>query len=318
MLLSFGGSLTNAQTVMKQQSITRMGIPPGNYSGITHVGDDLYAVVSDKEDSYAFLYLHIRFDLDTGKITGCDLTNPKHGEDNASRRDPEGIAYNPQTDTFFISGEADQRIVEYNRDGLSTGRELNVPPVFAVSNIEPNRGFESLTYNATTHRLWTTTELPLKSDKQDGIIRLQSFTDDLQPAEQYTYLPDKPQTDKELLRYIYGISDILALNDGSLIIMEREAHIKRFYIGSYCTVRLYRVHPMASSPTPLAKQLLCEFTTRLDILHLNFANYEGMCLGPQLNDGRQTVLLINDSQNRMGNKLYRLHDYIKVIILPNT
>jgi hypothetical protein len=49
---------------------------------------------------------------------------------------------------------------------------------------------------------------------------------------------------------------------------------------------------------------------------MNLANYEGICLGPKLDDGRQTILLINDSQSRRGNALYRLKDYIKTIILP--
>ena len=53
----------------------------------------------------------------------------------------------------------------------------------------------------------------------------------------------------------------------------------------------------------------------MDIGQLNYANYEGMCLGPKLNDGRQTLILINDSQAGAGNSLYRLKDYIKIIIL---
>ena len=39
-----------------------------------------------------------------------------------------------------------------------------------------------------------------------------------------------------------------------------------------------------------------------------------MCLGPRLEDGRQTVLLVSDSQNRAGNPLFHLKDYIRVIV----
>ena len=49
----------------------------------------------------------------------------------------------------------------------------------------------------------------------------------------------------------------------------------------------------------------------------NFANYERMCLGPKLADGGQTVLLVSDSQGRAGNSLFRLKDYIKVLVIAN-
>ena len=41
-----------------------------------------------------------------------------------------------------------------------------------------------------------------------------------------------------------------------------------------------------------------------------------MCLGPKLANGRQTILLIADSQNRTGNAFFHLKDYIKVLLLP--
>ena len=42
------------------------------------------------------------------------------------------------------------------------------------------------------------------------------------------------------------------------------------------------------------------------------ANYEGMCLGPKLPDGRQVIILCADSQGRyMG----VLHDWFRTIVL---
>ena len=40
-----------------------------------------------------------------------------------------------------------------------------------------------------------------------------------------------------------------------------------------------------------------------------------MCLGRKLNDGRQTIILISDSQDGAGNIIYRLKDYLKVIVI---
>ena len=95
----------------------------------------------------------------SGKITGTGWTTPPD-TCNIARRDPEAIAYCPRRNTFFIAGEADQRIVEYSFDGTPTGNELHVPAEFSTINIEGNRGFESLTYNSLGQQFWTTTESP--------------------------------------------------------------------------------------------------------------------------------------------------------------
>ena len=58
----------------------------------------------------------------------------------------------------------------------------------------------------------------------------------------------------------------------------------------------------------LQKQLLTRFMTSA----LNLANFEGMCLGPKLADGRQTLILIADSQ---GGKSGLTGEYLKVFLL---
>ena len=66
----------------------------------------------------------------------------------------------------------------------------------------------------------------------------------------------------------------------------------------------------------MKKEKICEFVTRLRLGKMNLSNYEGMCLGPRLNDGRQTLILIADSQNGMGNWMYHIKDHIRIVILP--
>ena len=65
----------------------------------------------------------------------------------AAPRDEEGICYFPESSTLFISGEEDQQILEYDTLGQPTGRKLDVPAMFGRSYIQPNRGFEALTYS---------------------------------------------------------------------------------------------------------------------------------------------------------------------------
>ena len=63
---------------------------------------------------------------------------------------------------------------------------------------------------------------------------------------------------------------------------------------------------------PLEKQLVVEWKTTLSLFRSTLANYEGMCLGPKLLDGRQTLVLIADSQ---GGSKGRVLEYVKVIAL---
>lgn len=50
-----------------QKSYSRF-VPAGNYSGITHLHDDIYAVVSDKSDSALFFKFRIQVDELTGEL----------------------------------------------------------------------------------------------------------------------------------------------------------------------------------------------------------------------------------------------------------
>jgi hypothetical protein len=58
----------------------------------------------------------------------------------------------------------------------------------------------------------------------------------------------------------------------------------------------------------LRKTLLKNFSTQP--LSANFANYEGMCVGPTLSDGSKTLVLIPDSQNGSSGLT---KEYVKVI-----
>jgi hypothetical protein len=63
----------------------------------------------------------------------------------------------------------------------------------------------------------------------------------------------------------------------------------------------------------LQKTLLCEFTTRLNILSRKFANYEGLCVAARRADGSIVLLLLADSQNRFRGFL---RDWMRTVIIP--
>lgn len=255
-------------------------IPAGNYSGICAIGDDCYAVVSDKTDEDGFYVFRLPIDTVRGKIVkaenlgfrGCGLPN----------RDMEGICYCQSSNTLFISGERDNEIYEYTLDGKRTGRRLALPEVFRKA--DSNYGLEALTYDSRKHLFYTTTEHPLAGDT---VLRIQSFTDNLQPAKQYLYQPDMPREKV----YLHGVSELCALSDGRLLVLERQVYVPKLKIGAKAIIRIYAVHPGES--VYLEKKLVKEIRTRLSVTKRKFANVEGMCEpAPGL------WLMVADSQNQ--------------------
>ena len=303
-------------TLLKQKAFPKT-VSAGNYSGITWLGASRYAIANDKSPTAGFYLMTIETDSITGELlTVREDTFLTSGLPN---RDEEGICYMPESQTVFVSGEADQEIIEYNLQGQLTGRKLNIPEVFKTAY--KNGGFEALTYQPKTHRFWTTSEFTLKADGEKPTIerkiknrlRLQSFGDDLQPKEQYWYESDSTIIKKQKGRSIVGVSGLAALDDGRIVVLEREMYFPKKQIGSFALVRLYVVNPTLHKPGEiLSKTLLTEFRTKVNLTRRSFANYEGICIGPKLADGRQLLILVCDSQNQ-----YRgvLKDWFKTVIL---
>ena len=305
--------------VLNKQRNFPKTVPAGNYSGITWIGGDRYAVVNDKSQTAGFHLMTIRVDDRTGDIK--EVRADSFMTSRKPNRDEEGICYVPQTNTVFVSGEADGQIIEYDKNGQLTGRRLNIPNVFRFAH--SNGGFEALTYNAVTHRFWTTSENTLKLDGKEpdikrkipNLLRFQSFDDNLQPREQYWYLSDSSAVQGEEGKSILGVSGLAALDDGQIIVLEREIRQTPKYIGSYVHVKLYVVNPFTQRANDLLqKQLIAEFRTKINITDRSFANYEGICVGPQLKDGRILLLLVADSQDQY--KGY-LKDWFKTITIAN-
>ena len=303
-------------TLLKQKAFPKT-VSAGNYSGITWLGASRYAIANDKSPTAGFYLMTIETDSITGELlTVREDTFLTSGLPN---RDEEGICYMPESQTVFVSGEADQEIIEYNLQGQLTGRKLNIPEVFKTAY--KNGGFEALTYQPKTHRFWTTSEFTLKADGEKPTIerkiknrlRLQSFGDDLQPKEQYWYESDSTIIKKQKGRSNVGVSGLAALDDGRIVVLEREMYFPKKQIGSFAHVKLYVVNPTLHKPGEiLSKTLLTEFRTKVNLTRRSFANYEGICIGPKLADGRQLLILVCDSQNQ-----YRgvLKDWFKTVIL---
>lgn len=302
-------------------------VPKGNYSGLTWLGGNRYAVVSDKATESGFFFFRIEIDSVSGDIKNVE--NEGFFSSGESNKDEEGIAFFPKDSTLLIAREADNRIVEYGMNGRLTGRELAIPSVFSTAT--PAYSFEALTYNAITHRFWTTSESTLKTDGEQtnatnhvkNKLRFQSFDDSFTPREQYAYLMDAAENQASASNYAMGVPAMTALDDGWLLVLEREFLVTSSKIGSFVENKIYCVNPAesvainqergldADSPY-MQKVLIATWKTSLGLLRQNLANYEGMCLGPRLADGSQVIVLCADSQDQYGGVL---RDWFRTVII---
>ena len=342
-------------------------VAAGNYSGIAHLHDDIYAVVSDKSDSALYFNFRILVNPKTGEPeqvenlgfterTDGTLNDGKPWQGQEKGFDHEAIV-KVSDSTLVIASEGCCRLKEYpilptSADAAKVGYQQNLwESRWASSDFYPNYNFESLAFDSVRQYLWTIPESTLRKDgqpatPQNGLVnRLRlmrldwgkmkenrnkeeyseqvSSKKDSRYMTPYAYQMDQPSTHKKADIYVMGVSELCALPDGQLLVLEREAFIPKIKIGAFCKCKLYLINPLNSeefsmkekfsSDTPfLKKRLLTEWKTGLSISKRSFANYEGMCLGPKLEDGSQVVILLSDSQDQYAGVL---KDWFKTIVI---
>lgn len=342
-------------------------VAAGNYSGIAHLHDDIYAVVSDKSDSALYFNFRIQVNPKTGEpeqIENLGFTERTDGTLNDGKPwlglekgfDHEAIV-KVSDSTLVIASEGYCRLKEFpilpiSADTAKVGYQQNLwESRWASSDFYPNYNFESLAFDSVHQYLWTIPESTLRKDGQPAtpqnglanqlrLMRLDwgkmkedsnreeyseqvSSKKDSRYMTTYAYQMDQPSTHKKADIYVMGVSELCVLPDGQLLVLEREAFIPKIKIGAFCKCKLYLINPLNSeefsmkekfsSDTPfLKKRLLTEWKTGLSLSKRSFANYEGMCLGPMLEDGSQVVILLSDSQDQYAGVL---KDWFKTIVI---
>ena len=274
---------------------------PEELSGITYVDGDLYYAVSD--DGSGIWPMQIGMDRVTGMITNCVMgRNVRVGGDN------EGIAWNPRGNSVFVTDENAQTIYEIDPATGKLMAEVSLPE--HQRKRRKNRGLEALTLSPDGVFLWTANEEALSGDgdrsrEQKGTtVRLTRFRrgDDAEWAHdgEWAYLTDAIGGGKTR-RMRSGVSDLCALEDGTLLVLERE--LSRKGVAPAYRARLYAVRPTPGAPIdmerPLAKKLIFGADT-------GTANYEGVCLGPTLDNGDRTLVMVSDGGDADDERLYVL------------
>lgn len=279
-------------------------------SGLTYAGGTTYYAVSDKGGAKLWI-LDIAVDPASGRITRAAVDGSLSVP--GLKGDIEGVAYRSATKSVLISDESNSTIREYS---VATGKPMGivaVPPIF--KKIRGNFGLESLTL--ADGKLWTANEEALVGDGPRSTavsgswVRIQRFDRSGKPNGQWAYCTEPiSQMSPFTTATRSGVSDLLALPGGGLLVLERELGglVPEFW------TRIYEVSFAGASDTSAIKSLLKEkfrpAKKRLVWEHKFLAtNYEGITLGPTLANGARSLLLISDDgggQEGMTQHLYPL------------
>ncbi|RKS06998.1 hypothetical protein DFP74_2648 [Nocardiopsis sp. Huas11] len=306
------------------------GTEMGGISGLAYdaEADRFLAISDDRSDRDDARFYELSLDLADGDLVEGDVdftgVTTLRGADGRpypqGTVDPEGIALDGDGDVY-VSSEGDAgdlvspSVHRYTRDGASAA-ELPVPRDYAPTadgdaGIRDNLAFESLTLTPSGRRLVTATENALVQDGEAATLEagsrsriLEYHTRREQPKTEYVYetdpIPDAPvpaggHADN-------GLVELLALDDTTFLALERS-----YSQGVGNDVRIYevstrpadRIRPgRAVTETPaVTKTLVANIEDDFGVAP---DNLEGMALGPDLPDGRRTLVMVSDNNFSAG------------------
>lgn len=221
--------------------------------------------------------------------------------------------YGPWLDRFSAAGQRIQRLAIPPRFHVATpsmDHAAEMPPA-SLRGRQVNRGFEGLARSPDGTKLWAILQSPLIQDsaldergKRSGLnIRILECV----------VAGDKAGTTRELVYQLEkgsnGVSEVLALSDHELLVLERDGEVGREAVWR----RVYKIDlsvatdvseidslpaedlPASIAPVTKSRWLdLCD--ERYGLVGPGMPEkIEGLALGPSLDDGRRTLLVSTDN-----------------------
>lgn len=265
-------------------------------SGITFLGGDQFLLVAD--NGGLLVSATIGIDSANGQFTGTPTLDGFNTLNIHGNADLEDLAYDPRDGNLFVSNENDHTITRHDPDTLQPLGSLAVPAVYQQA--ANNFSLEALSLAPRDFDLWTaneealTVDGPLSTDSAGSVVRLQRFDAQGDPAGQFAYVTE-PYRPTGVGQARSGVSGMIALPDGRLIVMERELG------GSFPTfqINFFLVDFEDATDTSDLEGLIGETYTATDktllyTLSAGFSNFEGVTLGPRLDNGDYALVLVSD------------------------
>ena len=279
---------------------------PEDISGIAMSKDGSFWAVCDSRGELCRFAVDI--DPDVGKIKRCSLSEIRHVP---GGNDMEGLAYDPLRDTLWVCDEKGPRIFEYLIGERRVGEEVSLPE--NLKKCIRNRSLEALDISPDGLTLLTCNEKSVPGDIIPGLVnvgpvRMTRFTrkSASEPwklnAQRY-YLPEPPSESTRDSKRRNGVASVCADSQGRVFVLERECDKTdglRFFMRVFEVVFPVEVGSGSSGPMPvLEKHLVYEEDTDMSM-------YEGMCLGPVLKNGSQTLVLVSDGDKKASESIMTL------------
>ncbi|RLJ77422.1 esterase-like activity of phytase family protein [Pedobacter alluvionis] len=311
----------------------------GGLSGIDYdVKKNQYYMISDDPSQFSPARIYTaQIDLKGNKIDTIRITRvtfllqengkqyPKYGTDKSVKPDGESVRYNPVTEQLIWSSEGerlfkngDTTIVQPSLTFISTTEKfldtIPIPKGFHFTKTESgprkNALFEGLTYADQYKTLYASLEEPLYQDGPQAafeydkaLTRVLKFdVATKKNIAQYAYnlgaLPVKPTVENDW--NVNGISEILAINNHTLLVMERawaKGHDDHAFLKLYLVDlngaenEIDNASFVKNPPKPLSKKLLFDF----DTLNRHIDNFEGVSFGPKLTNGHRSLIFCVDN-----------------------
>ena len=287
-----------------------------------------YALSDDPSQLDPARFYTLRIDIGLGPpavhiVDVTTLTDAAGQPFAAQSLDPEGLALTGRRTLVITSEGFSNRLIdpwvrEFSLEGRQL-RDLPVPDAFrpnaaGTRGVRLNLGFESAGTVPGGGGRWifTGTEGALVQDGPPAtttngsparLLRYDQWLGTLD--RQYVYRTDaiaKPPVPPTAFA-VSGLVELLPLDTQSLLSMERSFSVG--VPGTGNTIKLYTVSvvgatdvngveslaPVLGSITPASKSLLLD----LDTLGIPLDNVEGMAFGPNLPDGRRSLVLVSDN-----------------------
>lgn len=312
----------------------------GGISGMDYdARNDEWLLASDDRGQHAparFYRAHITFD--TRQVEPVAVKQavtlrqrdgsiyPAWGQPGVSA-DIESLRIDPVDGSIWYASEGDRqaRVPSFVRRAGADGAYAGELPYPATLQIQPacecggrsNLGMEGMSFSSDGKQLWLAMESPPIEDGpvagpgRGVLTRISLVRRDGTVDAQYAYPLDPAPTPVYEGAYVdNGISEILAIDDQRLLVLERAGRqIEGKHFGF--SVRLYEVDmapagkidpalPLAgpqARPTPGVKRLLFD-TAQLPAGWAD--NYEAMAWGPRLEGGRRSLVIASDNNFNGG------------------
>lgn len=312
------------------------GTMVGGLSGIDYdaASGDWVIISDDRSEHNPARYYRARLGYDDKAFKSVDLTSvvtllqpdgkAYPSKENFKRHggvvpDFESARVDPRDGSIWYTSEGDvpAGLPPFVRHAKADGTflsELPLPPMFDVSadrkaGPRNNQGFEGLSFAPDGNSLWVSMEGPMIQDgalpnpHTGAVTRITRFDRDGKVLGQFAYpLEAIPATPGKGKFADNGISEILALSDSRVLVMERSG--VQADDGTFQDfVRIYEITTDGASDiqklamldgatyTPLKKRLVLDVN---DLQLPRVDNLEGISLGPVLPNGHASMVLVSD------------------------